>query len=192
MAVIRVSGYPGSGKTTLCKRLSTALQYRYYYAGGMFRAMAEKEGLSIEEFYKKLSSDPAVERKVDEELAALMRTENNLLVEGRMAPFQETPQKSINILLLVSPEEGARRERLRPENNARSMEEMMVYTKERIENERHHYYSLYGIEDHFDRGRFDIVIDTTTVSPDEVFTIVLQELSSFDVMGKEKLPLSAV
>jgi predicted cytidylate kinase len=192
MAVIRMSGYPGSGKTTLCKRLSGALSYRYYYAGGIFRAMAEKEGLSIEEFYKKLSSDPAVENKVDEELASLMRAEDNLLVEGRMAPFQPTPHKSINVLLLVSPEEGARRELLRPENSSRSMEEMTVYTRERIENERRHYKSLYGIEDHFDQKHFDVVIDTTLISPDEVFTTVIQKLSAFDVLAKEKSPLSAI
>lgn len=192
MAVIRVSGIPGSGKTTLCKRLSAALGYRYYYAGGIFRAMAAREGLTIEEFYKRLSSDPKAESRVDEELGALMRTEDNLLVEGRIAPFQETPFQAINIFLSVSPEEGARRERLRPENAARTPEEMMEFTRERIENERKHYRALYNIEDHFDPARFDVVIDTTMITPEEVFKAILKELSLKGIAAKEKSPMTAI
>ena len=39
---VLLSGALGSGKTTLAERLSDGLGYEYYYAGGIFRRMAEK------------------------------------------------------------------------------------------------------------------------------------------------------
>ncbi len=176
MAVIRISGYPGSGKTTLSKRLSEFLGYGYYYTGGIFRDMAKEKNLSIEEFYKYISADPAAERSVDDRQAEIMKTKDNILVEGRIAPFQASPFQTINILLKVSSEEGARRQLLRKENSHRSLGEMLSETEERLKNEREHYRSLYGIPNHFDETKFDIVADTTNLEPEAVFKEVQERL----------------
>lgn len=179
MAVIRISGYPGSGKTTLSKHLSEFLGYGYHYTGGIFRDMAKEKSLSIEEFYKYISADPAAEKSVDDRQAEIMQTEDNILVEGRIAPFQKSPFQTINILLTVSPEEGARRQLLRSENAHRSLGEMLSETEERLKNEREHYRTLYGIPNHFDEKKFDIVVDTTNLKPDDVFKEVQKRLRRF-------------
>ncbi len=169
MAVLRISGYPGSGKTTLSKRLAQFLGYEYYYTGGIFRAMAEEKRLSIEEFYKQIASDPELEKSVDSKQEDIMKAKDNLVVEGRIAPFQASPFQTINILLTVDLREGARRELLREENKERSLEEMIALTRERVKNEEDHYFSLYGIKNHLGKEHFDMVIDTTALSPDAVF-----------------------
>lgn len=169
MAVIRVSGNPGSGKTTLCRRLADYLGYVHHYTGGIFREMAREKNLSIEEFYAEMASNPDLEKTIDERQAELMRKNDNLVVEGRIAPFQPSPYKTVNILIKVDPEEGARRRMGEPENGGKSLEEILLLTEARIQNEREHYKAIYGIDDHLSEKYFDFVLDTTNLSPDEVF-----------------------
>lgn len=176
MAILRISGHPGAGKTTLSKELILTLGYEYHYAGGIFREMAKEAGLSIEEYYRQLASDVSSEASVDNRLWEIMKSRDNLIIEGRVAPFQEVSYQTVNILLKVDPKEGARRELLRNENKDKSLEEMIALTKERVENERKHYKKLYGIGDHFDEKCFDIVIDTTDLSEEEVFRKVMSKL----------------
>lgn len=175
--VIRVSGYPGSGKTTLCKQLADALGYEYHYAGGIFRQMAAEKGMSIEEFYIALSADPATENEVDKRQEALMASKDGLIMEGRVAPFLACPFPTKNILLTVSIEEGARRNLGRPENEGRSLDDMKDQTAKRLAAEETHYRALRGIESHLDPKHFDIVVDTTDITPDEVFSAVRARLA---------------
>lgn len=184
MAVIRVSGHPGSGKTTLCKKLSEILGYRYTYTGGIMREMAAQRGQSIEEFYKKLADDPELEKSVDQQQEDLMRVESRLIVEGRIAPFLQCPYKKVNVLLTVGFEEGARRLMQRDENFGRSLSEVKNRARVRVRTERLHYRKLYGIQNHFHPGYFDIVIDTTERSPSQVLAYILKKLESHSVYPK--------
>lgn len=171
-----MSGDPGAGKTTMCELLAKELGYTYFYMGGLFRQMAKERGISIEEFYEEVANNPELERAADEQSERLMQQNDKLIMEGRMAPFQKTSFKTINILLRVSPREGARRQSLRPENKGKDIAEIERLTKERVQHEREHYHALYGIEDHFDESKFDIVFNTTKTSIEEAFRIVLGKL----------------
>ena len=181
MAVIRISGHPGAGKTTLAKRLAEALQYTYFYNGGVLRQMAAERGMSIEDFYREVAGNPTLEKSVDEQSERLMEQNDKLIVEGRMAPFQKTPFKAVNIFLKVSPQEGARRQSLRIENAGKAIPEIERLTKERVLNERAHYKQLYGIEDHFDESKFDIVLDTTHTTLEETFRLTLNRLKDLGI-----------
>lgn len=179
MAIIRVSGHPGSGKTVLCKRLAEALGYEEHYTGGIFKKLAEEQGLSEAELYK--STPQWFELKVDSAQASLMRENDNLVVQGRIAPFQgHNPGfKAVNILLKVSDEKGARRQLNRPSNKHLSFEEMLDQSRRRVEEERKHYKAIYGIKDHFGDKDFQgptIVLDTTHLTPDQVFEQVLEKI----------------
>lgn len=177
MAVIRVSGHPGAGKTTFCALLAEKLKYEYFYAGKLFRELAAQAGLPIEEYYQRLAADPRQEAAIDDRQRELMASRDNMIIEGRIAPFLPCVAPAINMLLTVDPMEGARRQQLRPENAARNVQEIHARTVSRITHEREHYRTLYGINDHFNPEHYDIVLDTTTRQPQETLAAALQELS---------------
>ena len=178
MAIIRVSGHLGAGKTTICDRLAEALGYKNHYTGAVFRELAKVKGLSLEEFYKQMVDNPELEKEIDARQEQLMLTEDNLIVQGRVAPFLAyNPNfKKINIFFKVSPEEGARRQLNRPENKDRTIEEMARLSEERSGEERKRYWLLYGIYDYLDESCFDIIVDTTNLNPEEVFEYLLAEI----------------
>ena len=183
MAIIRVSGFVGSGKTTLSKLLAEKLGYGYHYTGQIFRDMARERGLSIEEFYEQMQNDPDLEKSVDIKQMQLMLGNDNIVVQGRMAPFLPPFNhigersfirgNSINVFIDVDIAEGARRQLSRQENQGRSLEEMVILSRRRIMTEKKRLKDLYGIENCFDHSKFNVVLNTTKLSIQESLDILL-------------------
>ena len=179
MAIIRVSGHLGAGKTTVCEKLAKALGYKNHYTGDVFRQLAKERGLSIEVFYKQMVDSPELEKEIDNRQEKLMLSEDNLIVQGRIAPFLSwnPDYKKINLFFQVSDEEGARRQLKRKENQSKTFEEMLRLSKERTEEECQRYRILYPhIADYLDEKSFDIVIDTTDSNEEMVFTETLNKI----------------
>lgn len=173
--IITIGGNLGAGKTTLAAKLSEALHYEELYVGGIFRQMAAEKNLTIEQFYAELKSDPAVEQAVDKRQATLMRERDNVVVQGRVAWYfaKSSPFGVLNVLLTVDPAVGARRSGERKENIGKTTDEMVIVTAEREKVERERYAMLYGIKDHLDPAHYDLVLDTTSLTIDQVFEKVL-------------------
>lgn len=176
MAVIRISGEPGSGKTTLGKRLAQVIGYEFYYTGKIFREMAAKAEKSIEEFYNEMANNPELEKSIDDRQAQLMNEKDELVVDGRIAPFLPSRFWTINILLQVHPTTGAHRQKNRPENKDKTVERILELSWKRLDNERSRYQKLYGIENHLDPKKFDIIIDTNLLNEEEAFIVILYEV----------------
>jgi cytidylate kinase len=173
--IITIGGNLGAGKTTLAKRLAEAMHYEELYVGGIFREMAAEKNLSIEQFYAELKNDPAIEQAVDKRQATMMREKDNLVVQGRVAWYfaKSSPFEVLNIFLGVDAATGAKRSGERKENIGRTADEMVIATAEREKMERERYAALYGIENHFDPAHYDIVLDTTSLTEEQVFEKVL-------------------
>jgi len=173
--IITIGGNPGAGKTTLANRLANAMHYEQLYVGGIFREMAAQKNLSIEQFYEQLKDDPAIEQAVDKRQADMMYEKDNLIVQGRIAWYfaQQSPFQVLNVLLTVEPATGAKRSGERKENVGVSTDEMMIATGEREKTERERYAMLYGIKNHLDPSHYNLVIDTTSLTEQEVFEKVL-------------------
>jgi cytidylate kinase len=163
---LAVSGYPGSGTTTLCRWLAEFLGFRYYYTGQVMRDLAKAKNQSIEVFFEELAKKPGIEIQLDERQAKILREERFVIAEGRMAPFMAPEVRKIKLLLVVHPQVGAHRQMLRAENQGLSFSRVFRKSQKRIETERERYRSLYGIPNHFDPFCFDIVIDTTNLTID--------------------------
>lgn len=178
MAIITIGGTIGAGKTVLANRLASALEYEELYVGGIFRAAAAARGVSIEEFYASLKNDPDLEKQIDEQQANLMNKKQDLIVQGRVAWYfaKKNASPAIHILLTVDPSIGAKRKIKQGLYAGKSVEAVAAVQKKREQNERDHYRSLYGIKDHLDPKQYDIVLDTSSLSEDEVFEKIRTEI----------------
>ncbi len=177
MAIITFGGDIGSGKSTVAPMVAKELGYESLYVGGIFRDMAKERGTSLEEFYASLAADPALEKSVDDRQVEFMR-KGDAVVQGRIAWFlvARSGQPAVNILLTVDPRAGAARKIAEGQYPGKSIEEVMAIHAARVADERAHYRVLYGIEDHLDPVRFDVVCDTTDRTPEEVTAFLLGKI----------------
>ncbi|MSR85858.1 hypothetical protein EXS74_00515 [Candidatus Woesearchaeota archaeon] len=163
---IALCGRPGSGKSPVAKRLAQELQLKHYSTGDYMRKLAIEQDYTIEEFTKKRS------KKFDEEVDSWMdnigKTEDNFIFDSRLA-FHFIPD-AVHIFLDVSYEESVRRVfKRRIGIESEKVEDFAKKTRERGEDERARYLSLYNI-DTDNLKNYDAYIDTTGLSIDQVIT----------------------
>jgi len=179
--IISINGKPGSGKSTVAKRLSRELDYERYYVGDMFREAARKSGMTLVEFLEKNEKDGQADKEFDQYVAKLGRTKNNFVIEGRMA-FYFIPH-SLKIFLDVTEQEGAKRiwlalqrqeqPKRNEDRNLRSYEDVLASVKERIRSDTFRYQRFYSTNI-FDPQHYDLFLDTTNLGVEEEYSQVYQ------------------
>ncbi len=178
--IISFSGAPGAGKTTVAKKLAKKLDFPRYYIGGLRRQKAKEKGMTLEEYNKLGEVDPSTDLEVDKYQEELGKKEDDFIIEGRTS-WYFIPH-SLKIYLDVDPDVGAIRIKNdlkenndRNEGGVKSLEEVKKGIKERMRSDRKRYEKYFGI-DVYNRENYDIVIDTTRISPEEVFEKVYQKV----------------
>jgi cytidylate kinase len=134
-----------------------------------------ERGISLEELAESLEHDQESEREIDRRLVAA-GIGDNVLVESRTIGWifpREIP--AVRIWLLCDLSERLRRVQAR-EHHPRSAENLL--RREASDNRR--YQELYGIEVN-DFSPFDLVIDTTRMSVDEV-------VNQIEAFVRERVP----
>ena len=178
--VITIGGNLGAGKTTLAANLSKKLGYEELYMGGLMREMAAEQQMAIEQFYLRLKENPELERSLDERQEKMMREKENLVAQGRVAWFfaKKSPYKVFNILLTVTPAVGAQRVGQRSKNEVgKNTGDIAAANAFRANLEMERYKNLYGIENFLDPAHYDFILDTTSLTEQEVFETVTQKIS---------------
>jgi cytidylate kinase len=182
MAIVTIGGNIGAGKTVLAARLAAMLGYEELYVGGIFRKVAQERGVPIDEFYASLKNDAGLERKIDERQSDMMKEKQNLVIQGRVTWYlaKQNAVPAINILLMVDPRVGAERKMKQGIYAGKNIEEVIILQQKREQDERDHYRSLYGIEDHLDPKHYDIILDTSPLDENEVFEKIFTEVKKYE------------
>jgi cytidylate kinase len=84
MTTITISGLPGTGKTTVARLLEKRLGVRYVYSGEIFREIAKKYKMSLEEFGEYCETHREIDEELDRYQLGILR-EGNVIVEGRIS-----------------------------------------------------------------------------------------------------------
>ncbi|MBI4140141.1 cytidylate kinase family protein [Candidatus Woesearchaeota archaeon] len=184
--IYTISGTPGSGKSTVAKILEQKTNYHRIHAGGIFRKELypnleyNPKSLPFEEWYSTLPSD-FLDREVDSRMASVAREKSGLILEGRMV-FNVVPKdkKALHIYLKCDPKIAAMRI-FHQSSSGKGREEESKYVDEkevfekieiRTKAEQERYKKIYGV-DVQDMKHYNIVIDTTNISPEDVVEIIL-------------------
>jgi CMP/dCMP kinase len=176
--IITITGDPGSGKSTLGKKIAQELGYKRYYIGQIRRDAAKKRGMTLEEYNAYGEKHPETDREVDEYQKKLGQNEDNFVIEGRTSWFL-IPQ-SIKIYIKVDPQEGARRIFSDLKDNVKrneahelnSVEDVLRSNAKRQKSDDFRYKKYYN-KDCYNLENFDLVVDTTHKSPQEAFEEIM-------------------
>ena len=171
--IISISGYPGSGKSTVRGILAMRLGYKEYSIGDLRGKLAIERGLTIDELNALGEIESWTDKDVDEYQRKLGEIEDNFVIDGRTS-FYFIPN-SFKVFLKVDVEEGARRIMMshRPDEPfVDSLSKKVEQIKARVESDCRRYMQYYGV-DMSDESVFDMVIDTTNQLPDKVADQIL-------------------
>ncbi len=168
---ITISGPPGSGTTTIAKKISDELEIPLISAGDLFRKLARERGMTVEEFGRYAESNPDIDMLIDrtqkEEAASL----DECVVEGRLSAWMVD---NATLKVLIFADDRVRFERIaRRERKSIEVARQETIARENIEKER--YKKYYGIEvDNW--SIYDLIINSTSFKADEVVGIILKAL----------------
>lgn len=170
---VALSGELGSGKSEVSARLARALGARRVSTGEAQRAIARKRGLSTLELNHLAETDPTIDDEIDAVFRALAATPRPLVVDSRLA-WHFLPM-SYKVHLVVDPRAAASRVLHRTGNRAEhyeSLEQALSGMGQRVESERRRFQQIYGV-DIFRLDNYDLVVDTTEASPEQVTEAIL-------------------
>ncbi len=187
--IISLSGAPGSGKSTIAQMLADKLNWPHYNIGGLRREAAKKRGMTLAEYNKLGETGQDTDQEADYFQRDLGKTEDNFVIEGR-ASWYFIPH-SLKIYLYVNLEEGAKRifsnlQRKNDRNedkNLNSWQDVVKSNKIRQESDKIRYRKHYDI-DVYDPKNYDFYLDTTKLTPDQVFQTVYDYVK--DSLDKRK------
>lgn len=171
--ILTVSGLIGSGKTSVCRKIEALTGWRVVSAGTILRRMAEESGLSVIEFNEKAKTDASIDKQIDDSLKALNASEEPMIVDSRLA-WHFIPG-GYKIHLVVDKDIAAQRVFGAQRSDEHYETPEAAYTanatRQALENERFKHY--YGVDCEL-WGNYDFVLDTGTLTPEELAAYALK------------------
>jgi len=165
--IITLTGDLGSGKSTVSKILTERLNYDYIYTGKIQREIANRYQMSTLELNQYAETHPEIDEEIDATFKAL-NDSTHLIVDSRLAWF--FIPDSFKVYLTCDLMVAANRisnDRQRKNEQYISQEEAVQNIIARKESENKRYMELYGA-DCSDLSNFNLTIDTSFVTPEEV------------------------
>ena len=175
---ISLAGDLGSGKSTVSAILIERLSATYYSTGAICRAIAAKHGMTIVEMNKYMETHPEIDHEIDDGLRALADKHENMIIDSRMA--WHFVKGTFRVYMTTELEESAKRilRANREGDHAATIEEMAEDIRARKASERLRYREQYGV-DCKDLSNYDLVVDSTYASPEEVAECILSAFAAW-------------
>jgi predicted cytidylate kinase len=173
MVTITISGTPGSGKSTVAKLLEEKLGVKYIYSGMIFRELAEKYKMSLEEFGKYCEENSEIDKELDNRQIEILK-KGNVILEGRLAGWiaHLNSIKALKVAIITDLETRAQRI-VKREKGSVEKRKKEILGREKSEAKR--YKNYYNI-DLNNKSIYDLVIDSGNKTPEEIADIIVKEL----------------
>jgi predicted cytidylate kinase len=173
MTIITISGFPGVGTTTIAKLLEKKLGLKYIYSGDIFRKMAEKHNMSLEEFGSYCEKHREMDQQLDDYQLMMLR-KGNVILEGRIAGWIAHRNNIPAMKLLIDADRETRARRIvKREKGDVEERKQEIIARERSEATR--YKKYYNI-DLNDTSIYDLVIDSSDKTPEEIIDIIIKKI----------------
>ena len=189
---ITISGNPGAGKGIIGKMLSKEYKIPFFSVGDLRGEFAKSRGITIGELNEFGKKDLSTDIDADEYQKRWAEKKSSFILDGRLS-YYFIPD-SIRIFLEVNPEMGAIRiftKQRSDEEKCETIKKQMEINLERCLSDNERYSNIYDITNCYDEDNFDIVIDTTHKTVEQVFNLVKKKIIDYEQkMGTKKFYLA--
>jgi cytidylate kinase len=184
---ISLTGDLGSGKSTVSKIISDRIGSEIVSIGSIQRRMAKERGMTTYEFNHYMETHSEIDDEFDTMLKSYDAVnDRNLLFDSRLA-WNFVPS-AFSVYITTDLMEAARRvcNAKRDNEGYSNIEEAMSRLSERRASEIYRYFNLYGLKIK-DLSNYNLIVDSTTATPDEVVDIILSECVKYFQGKREKV-----
>jgi len=171
---ITIGGLPGSGKSTVSKILAQKLNMNYLNAGDIFRNLAKKKGMTLEEFGVYAEQNPSVDQAIDNKLVEVAKQGGSIL-EGRLAAWMLVRNNIEGLKVWLEAPLKVRGERIAGREN-KPLETALSEIQERERMEWDRYFQLYNI-DLNDLQHYDDIIDSSAMKPEDIAEQIIKAMN---------------
>ena len=174
--IISITGDLASGQSTVSKMLAEDLNYYLYRNGAYARKLAVEKGMSITEFCEYLVDHPEIDRQIEKSATEYAKKHQDIVIDAKMG-WYAVPE-SFKVYLKVNIDVAAKRAFADP-NRKRSEDLPTVEAQKedmirRTKSDLSRYFDLYNVHRN-DMSNYDLVIDTSNLTPEEVLNKIKEE-----------------
>ena len=168
---ITISGKICTGKSTLLKSLQKELNWPVFMTGQLFREYVKKNRLNMEHVEEQ---SEALTKKIDYQVRNLIKQPGNLIVDGWMSGIMANNFSNVLKVLLIC-EDTIRYKRFANREKI-NLDEAKIRVDERQNNWLSKLKKIYKRNDFMDPKNYDLIIDTSNISSQDVIKKVLNSL----------------
>ena len=175
--LITICGMPGSGKTTVSKLVAEKLGYKHVSVGDLRGQIAQEHNMTIDELNAVGLKEDWTDKETDKKTIELGKKEDDLVIDAWLAWnfIPNSLKMYLDCDLRVAAERIFKNQRS-DEQPQESVDGVLRMIKARLENTVARYKKWYNVDWH-DKSNYDVVIDTTTLTPEEVIDRILEEVN---------------
>lgn len=174
MVTITISGTPGSGKTTVTNLLEKKLGIKSVYSGEIFRKLAKKYKMTLEEFGKYCEENSELDKKLDDNQIKILK-KGNVILEGRLAGWLAYKNNIPAFKILIDADLDTRAKRIvNREEGFVKKRKKEIQKREKSEAKR--YKEYYGVNLK-DKSIYDIIIDSANKTPEEIVELIIKKFN---------------
>jgi len=175
--ILTISGLHGTGKSTIGILIAQKLDLKYYSTGEAFRELAKEMNLTLEEFSEYVENHTEIDNKLDDKIKNIAKT-GNIIIDSQLSAFILGSIADLKVLLTCPLE--IRVQRMTERDNT-TYKEKLNETQIREESELERFKKLYSF-DLSDSKIYDLIINTSNLSIDDVVEIILGEIKKRKLM----------
>ncbi len=178
--IISLAGDLAAGKGTVSEILIKDLNYGIYRNGAYARKLAKEKGLDITSFNAYLAEHPEIDLQIEKSAFEYAKDHDNFIIDARLG-WYAVPE-SFKVYLKVDIDVAAQRafnDAKRKSTEAfETVEEQKADMQKRYKMENDRYWKLYKVHKE-DMSNYDLVVDTTELTPKEVAEIIEREYAKW-------------
>lgn len=173
---ITLSGFAGSGKSSVGKIISKKLDFEFTSVGNYSRTYAkENYGLTINQFQDKCKENPELDQLIDDKFKKECNQKNNVIIDYRLG-FHFV-KNAFNVFLKVSDKNAVARINSDNRNNSNETTTATAI-KQRNSAMKERFKQTYKV-DFINETNYHLVIDTNDLSPIEISEQIIRKFHEF-------------